>query len=180
MRTMALAAVLALAIGCSCPDQFEPGVIIVSGDSMEALAKGGGLFFVIRGAERVSRTDLKDMTVLRGLVLTPAVGAEGSGVRFERDCLLARETFAWRAGQPPEQKLTIYFNGRTREAMVGAQSFDTRKGNILIIKLDATWKPVATQLASSGDEPRSLADLRRVFPNVPEIQTARLSTEAPE
>ena len=175
---------LILAEGCNCPEQFEPGVIIAADSSMEKLKDGNGLFFTLRGSERISDTELRDVVILHGLVLPPPVAVRGSGVAHDRNCLTSIETFTWHLGDwkagpfnLPDGKLKVRYDGKRKEVTVGSSHFDTRKGNLLIIKLDSEWQASAVQLPARGEGAKSLADFRQEFPDVKELQEAHLYKE---
>jgi hypothetical protein len=181
---MASVIAMAFSLGCVCQAQFEPGAIILSGDSVEALDKGNGLFFTLSGSERLSDTELRDVAILRGLVLPPDVEVSGSGAGFRRDCLVATETLTWKPGNwktgplnLPDRELAIRYDGKAQVAVIGSEAIDCRKGNLVIIHLDSGWHPTTTQLAPSNKAANSLSDFRREFPQDRDLQEAHLYSE---
>ncbi len=153
---------------------------------MHALKQGNGLFFTLRGSERISDSELRDVVILHGLVLPPPDPTRGNGAESKRECLVDTETFTWKLGDwktgpfdLPDKRVEIRYDGKTREAVVGSSHFDTRKGNLLIIKLDAAWQSSTRQLPAQGTGEKSLADFKSEFPDVLELQEARLYNEDP-
>jgi len=147
---------------CSCPEQFKKGVYIPAGSGMEVLAHDRGIFFVLSGSERIARDELRDKTLLHGIVLTPPVDISGMGTDHKGDCLRSTESFTWKLGHWQKgpfnlgsRKLQFEYDGASRQVTVEGKHFDTRRGNYLFIQLDADWKPHVRQIAMVREQVES-------------------------
>src|SRR4029077_14710075 len=98
--------------GC-CIEQWTPGMLAVSGSTSEALGNVNGRIYSMNGSERISRTELKDISVLHILLFEPDIETRGGGSGIQMKCLRAMETLRWTLGNSksgpfnlPDQTLT--------------------------------------------------------------------------
>jgi hypothetical protein len=144
-----------LMLGC-CLAGWKEGARMANGSTSRALRDSKGLLYTMHGYERVSRAELKEISLFHALLLFPDVKLYGSGSGIKLSCLQAGETFQWKVGdyrEPPVpaivKALTIRYDGGSRFVFVGAQEFDTKVGNVLLISLDQEWQPHTRQLSVS-------------------------------
>lgn len=182
LRICNLALILFCFVTCACPEQWRTGVRIPADSAMEVLGRGNGLFFTLRGSERVSRSQLREVAIVHSLIIAPDVEIRGSGSKSERHCLRATETFTWKLGHyqrgpftRPDQKLVLTYDGSARKVSIANDVYDTAKGNCFIIRLDPQWRPHVTQLSfvrvQVEDLGETIAALREAFPQVQELHT---------
>jgi len=158
---------------------------MATGSESKALRDRAGFLYTMHGSERISLRELRSLSLLHALVLTPNVPMHGSGSRSQMSCLDVLESFDWLLGgyqhpPVPEQKktLTIQYHGGSRMVTIGGLTYDTRQGNVFIIVLNANWKPtvrqVATVLESMVDLTGVLAALKAAIPDDEEINRIEL------
>jgi len=180
--------IVLLSAACSCPEEFRAGAMIPYGGGMEALSGERGIFLLLNGAERITRNHLRERTLLHAVVLIPNVPTRGAGTAHEGNCLRATETFTWKLGHwrdgpfnLGDRKLVIEYDGDSRQAVIGGQTFDTQRGNYFLITLDEHWLPHTRQIPIVREDAENFqaafAALRPALTGFPQFEGLRLYSE---
>src|SRR6266567_5007254 len=108
--------------------QFVPGAFMASSDDTMVLKNAAGCVVSVKGARRISPTEMEDIALWHALVLEPS-GSKGSGGGLSWDGPVSTERLTWKLAADREISLEIKFDGLTKTLSVGGKTFATDRAN---------------------------------------------------
>ena len=181
--------VIWLLSGC-CIQQWTPGALMANGSATEVLGNVNGRLYSMNGFERISRAELKAISLVHILLFEPDVETRGGGSGLRTDCLGAVETITWKLGDYQNGPLdlqdphfTVQFDGGSNKVQIGNRVYDAMQGNLFVVWLDQKWEPRVKQVGITvvKQEPlcRVLEKFKQALPSENDVQAATLYSQMP-
>ncbi len=186
LTVLVLAAVVGGAFAQDDDWQYQPGILLVSGDGGHVFKDAPGRILSVNGWRRVSRAKLEDVSIYHALIFHPKVRFIGSGGGFSNKGPVSSETITWNVQlNPPDDYqhgekhgLEIQYNSLTDDITVAGNTYNLSNGNLFIIRLDDKWAPIVSQLQATfnkrAEPERVLTFFKSVLRNDETIQSLEL------
>jgi hypothetical protein len=151
--------------------QFQPGILLTSGDHLHTFEDGCGEVVSINGWRRVSRVKLDDVSIYHVLILHPKGPLIGQGSGFSDKGPASTENISWTVQMNPpndfktgeKHSLAITYNAISDTVTVENNAFHLSKGNLFIVRMDKSWVPIVSQISAHFNKQGSPQRILKFF-----------------
>lgn len=165
MRKCAQFALLVLMCGCGA----QRGLSTTSGEHSQALSPDVGCIDIVSGSalKRRSGADASEQNLLYLVIVLPGLKARGSGSSGDYGTYVTTLTFHWET-ETGSASVPVQWDRQRDTVSVSKQTFVRSKGNVFLVRREASGALTAKQVASLGPHANCSAvlhHLRQQLPN---------------